>query len=101
MSLTFAAEAAGAAGAAGAWSRTFSIQVYMNFWKRLLVAGAGAGSGPGAKGPGVGRLLAGLSRRTGGIVESGEWERSEERRRSKEQRRSGKWRVTPLAFQIS
>ncbi len=61
---------------------------------------AEAGSGPGDAGPGAGRLLAGLPRRAGRIVESGERERSEEQGRSGEWRQSRKWRMTSLTFQI-
>ncbi len=49
----------------------------MNSWKRSLFgregAGAGAGTGPGmgASGPRAGRLMAGLPRQVGDIVESG------------------------------
>ncbi len=89
------ASAAGVAGAAGAWSQTLSIQVRMNSWKRsfggAIGAGAGAGPGAGASGPRAGRLMAGLPRRAGGIVDN------RERRRSEEQR--AERRVTSLAFQ--
>ncbi len=90
------ASAAGAAGVAEAWSRTISIHVRINSWKRLfdgaIEVGAGAGMGPGvgASGPRAGRLMAGFPQRAGGIVESGE--------RSKEQRVER--RVTSLAFQM-
>ncbi len=71
-SLASAGGAAGVAMAAGAWSRTLSIQVRMNSWKRSFGAGAGAGPGAGASGPRAGRLMAGFLRRAGGILESGE-----------------------------
>ncbi len=83
----YLASTAGAAGAAGVWSLTVLIQDHMNSWKRLLFGTGtevGVGLGPGDARPGVGRLMAGLPRRVGGIVESGERGRSEERGQSRE-----------------
>ncbi len=74
---------AGAAGAAGA--SVLSIKVCINSWKMSFGGATGAGTGAG---PGAGALIAGLPRRTGGIVES--------RERSGEQRVER--RVTFLAF---
>ncbi len=52
-----------------------------------------AGLGPGDAGPGAGHLMAGLPRRIGGIMESGEQGRSGKQGQNKERR------VTPLTIQ--
>ncbi len=66
---------AGGVRAAGTLAWTFSIQVYMNSWKRLLF-GAEAGAradvstGPdaGTSRPRAGRLMTGFPQRAGGII---------------------------------
>ncbi len=73
LSVLSLASAAGVTGAAGASSRTLSIQVRMNSWKRSFGgatgAGAGAGTGPGAGRPNGRSSMTNGRHRNGGKVQ--------------------------------